>query len=82
MKQKQSWVITNEFWEEIKHLIPQKQRDENKQYKRKSGGGRKPIEPRKVLEAIFYVLRTGIQWKALPKHFSCKFDKSLFYVLV
>jgi transposase len=27
------------------------------------------MEPRKVLEAIFYVLRTGIQWKALPKTF-------------
>jgi transposase len=25
------------------------------------------MEGRKVLEAIFYVLRTGIQWKALPK---------------
>jgi transposase len=25
------------------------------------------MEPRKVLEAIFYILRTGIQWKALPK---------------
>ena len=27
------------------------------------------MEPRKVLEAIFYVLRTGIQWKALPHSF-------------
>lgn len=25
------------------------------------------MDPRKILEAIFYVLRTGIQWKALPK---------------
>jgi transposase len=25
------------------------------------------MEPRKVFEAIIYVLRTGIQWKALPK---------------
>ncbi|WP_373844529.1 transposase [Clostridium sp.] len=25
------------------------------------------MESRKILEAIFYVLRTGIQWKALPK---------------
>ena len=69
VKQKHSWQITDEFWDEIKHLIPIKQRDDNKQYKRKSGGGRKPLEARKVLEAIFYVLRTGIQWKALPKEF-------------
>jgi transposase len=25
------------------------------------------MSPRRVLEAIFYVSRTGIQWKALPK---------------
>lgn len=25
------------------------------------------MDPRKVFEAIVYVLRTGIQWKALPK---------------
>ena len=25
------------------------------------------MEPKRVLEAIFFVLRTGIQWKALPK---------------
>jgi len=69
MKQKQSWKITDEFWNEVKHLIPNKHRDGEKEYKRKPGGGRKPIEPRKALEAIFYVLRTGIQWKALPKEF-------------
>jgi len=25
------------------------------------------MEPRNILEGILYVLRTGIQWKALPK---------------
>ena len=69
MRQKQSWKITDEFWNEVKHLIPTKQRNEEKKYKRKPGGGRKPIEPSKGLEAIFYVLRTGVQWKALPKEF-------------
>jgi len=65
--QKQSWEITDEFWDEVKYIIPTPKRDENKKYKRKLGGGRKPMCPRKALEAIFYVLRTGIQWKALPK---------------
>ena len=69
MIQKQSWEITDEFWNEVKHLIPVKHRDENKEYKRKPGGGRKPIQPRRALEAIFFVMRTGIQWKALPKEF-------------
>ena len=38
-------------------------------YKRKPGEGRKPLDKRKVLEGIFYVLRTGCQWKALPKEY-------------
>lgn len=69
MRQKHSWEITDEFWNEIKDLIPLKQRSATQEYKRKPGGGRKPIPARQVLEAIFYVLRTGIQWKALPKEF-------------
>ena len=35
----------------------------------KPGGGRKPISPREIFAAIVYVLRTGCQWKALPKSF-------------
>ena len=34
---------------------------------RRPGGGRKPKEARTVFEAIVYVLRTGCQWKALPR---------------
>jgi len=53
MKQKHSWQVTDGFWNEVKHLMPTRQRDNDKQYKRKPGGGRPPIEPRKALEAIF-----------------------------
>ena len=71
MKQKYSWEITDEFWAFAEPLIPKKTRDpdNNIAYQRKPGGGRPPMSPRKVLEAIFFVLRTGIQWKALPKSF-------------
>jgi len=69
MKQKKSWEITDSLWEIAQPLIPQKERDSNKNYKRKPGGGRPPMEARRVLKAIFYVLRTGIQWNALPKNF-------------
>ncbi|WP_333888151.1 hypothetical protein [Clostridium sp.] len=31
MIQKQLWEITDEFWEEVKNLIPEKQRDSNKE---------------------------------------------------
>ena len=69
MKQKHSWEITDALWEAARPLIPQRERDSTKTYRRKPGGGRKPMEPRTVLEAILYVLRTGIQWKALPETF-------------
>ena len=29
--------------------------------------GRKPLEPRKVLTGILFVLKTGISWEALPQ---------------
>jgi transposase len=51
----------------VEPLIPKPKRTQEKQYKRKVGGGRKPIEARKVFAAIVYALRTDIQWKALPK---------------
>lgn len=69
MLQEKSWEITDEFWEKVKPLLISKPRNPNKEYKRKSGGGKKPMDFRKVLAAIFYVLRTGIQWKAIPKEY-------------
>lgn len=68
-KSYQSWTISDELWNEIKDEIPQKERDPEKVYKHKPGQGRKPMDARKALEGIFYVLRTGCQWKALPKEF-------------
>lgn len=64
-----SWELSDELWDAARHFIPQRKRPEGKTYKRKSGAGRKPKESRRVLEAIFYVLRTGIQWKALPAEY-------------
>jgi transposase len=64
-----SWELTEELWEAVKAFVLEHQWDETHSYKRKPGGGRKPIAPRRVLEGIFYVLRTSIQWKALPKEY-------------
>jgi len=61
----QSWTLSDELWEEMKPYIPKRQRDSNKAYKRKSGGGRKPPDYRMILEKILYVLRTGCQWKSI-----------------
>jgi|SRR3989304_6323194 len=66
-KRMASWQVSDLFWERVLPFIPQQERDKEKRYKRKAGGGRKPIPPRQVFEGIVYVLRTGCQWKALPK---------------
>ena len=62
----QSWTISDEFWEVIEPYIPRHQRNSNKKYKRKPGGGRKPPDYREILEKMLYVLRTGCQWKSIP----------------
>ena len=67
MARMQSWEVSDAFWAKVEPLIPIPERDPNKTYKRKVGGGRKPIPARKIFEAILYVLRTGCQWKASPK---------------
>jgi transposase len=63
----QSWEVSDAFWQRVEPLIPVPGRHPEKIYKRKPGGGRKPIPSRTIFEAILYVLRTGCQWKALPK---------------
>ena len=67
VKSYKSWTISDEFWSIAKEHIPEPKREEGREYKRKQGGGRKPLDARKALEGILYVLRTGCQWKAVPK---------------
>jgi len=62
-----SWTISDGFWAKVEPFIPERKRDATKEYRRAPGAGRKPIPKRKVFEAIVYVARTGIQWRALPK---------------
>jgi transposase len=64
-----TWEISNALWEKAKPLIPVKQREKGRKYQRAAGAGRPPIKARKVFAGICFVLRTGIQWKALPKEF-------------
>ena len=61
-----TWEVSDAFWALAEPLVPKPQRDPNKTYKRKSGGGRKPAPPRAIFAAIVYVLRNGIIWNALP----------------
>lgn len=53
--------IPDSLWERMQPLLPN--------YKRSCKGGRPRLEMRKVVTGIFYVLRTGCQWKAMPREF-------------
>lgn len=65
-----SWELSDELWSRLEPLLPVPPgRDPNKTYQRKPGGGRKRADPRKILEGIFYVLRTGCQWNAVPREY-------------
>jgi transposase len=65
-----SWEVSEELWFRVKPLVPiRATRAKGRKYQRRPGGGRKSLKPRDVFAAIVYVLRTGCQWKALPKSF-------------
>lgn len=69
MPQIKSWEISDAFWVKVAPLVPHAVRPKGLKFRRKPGGGRKPIPDRVIFAAIVYVLRTGMQWKALPKSF-------------
>jgi len=63
-----TWEISDAFWTLVAPLIPCSPRTEEKIYKRRPGGGRKPkYSDRVYFAAMVYVLRTGIIWNALPR---------------
>ena len=67
MAQIHSWEVSEEFWKRVEPLIPRRERNAERQFQRKAGGGRKPMPARVAFEGIVFVLRTGCQWKSLPK---------------
>ncbi len=69
MAQIKSWTVSDELWAKVGPLVPVKQRQPGRRYRRKPGAGRKPMAARSIFSAIVYVLRTGCQWKALPREF-------------
>ena len=68
MAQIETLELSDTFWAAVEPLIPHFPRIDNKSYKRRPGGGRKPkYSNRLYFTAIIYVLRTGIIWNALPR---------------
>jgi transposase len=64
MEQKQvseAWRLPDELWQKVEPLLPK--------YRRSRKGGRPRLPQRQIMDGIFYVLRTGCQWKAVPREF-------------
>ena len=53
------WLIPKKLWKEIEPLIPVVKNTH------RFGGGRLRVPDKKAMEGIFFVLKTGVQWKAL-----------------
>ncbi len=52
------FYMSRRFWKEVKHSIPRKK------------SNRRPRKgAKKIMKALYYIVRTGIQWKALPREF-------------
>ena len=51
--------VPDELWDLAQPILPSE--------KPRLRGGRKPLDRRRVLAGVVYRLRTGCQWKALPR---------------
>jgi len=59
MRRTHPWELSDALWERAQPLLPP--------HKPRLKGGRPPRDDRQMLGAMLYVLRTGIQWNALPR---------------
>ena len=58
-------LLPDALWERIKPLLPPPKT------RRLRYPGRKPLDDRKVLTGILFVLKTGIAWEDLPQEMGC-----------
>ena len=61
MSRTHPWEVTDALWQRVEPLIPPRPA--------RLKGGRPPLSNRQMLGAILYVLRTGLQWNALPREY-------------
>jgi putative transposase len=59
------WRIPDELWARMQELLPERVNTH------RFGGGRPARDDRDCADAIFFVLRTGCQWKALDATVFC-----------
>lgn len=58
-------LVPDDLWEEIRCVLPPPKP------RRRKHPGRKPMDPRRVLMGILYVLKSGIPWELLPRELGC-----------
>lgn len=58
-------MVDDELWAEVEPLLPKPKA------RRRIFPGRKPLDNRKCLCGILFVLRSGIPWEMLPKEMGC-----------
>jgi len=58
-------LLDDELWSVIEPLLPSPKR------RRRRYPGRKPLDRRKVLTGILFVLKSGIPWEDLPQEMGC-----------
>ena len=58
-------LVDDELWELIQPLLPPAKP------RRKRYPGRKPVDNRKALSGILFVLKSGIPWEMLPQEMGC-----------
>jgi transposase len=61
---RRSWRITDELWEKIEPLLPAGK-------PHPLGCHNPPVDKRRAMEAILFVMRTGCQWNALNETGIC-----------
>jgi len=57
--------VDDELWSIVEPLLRKPKR------RRKPYPGRRPLDPRKALSGILFVLKSGIPWDMLPKEMGC-----------
>ena len=60
-KSRCAWRLPEELWQRMQPLLPR--------YHSNGKGGRPRVDLKTVARGIFYVLRTGVQWKAVPSEY-------------
>ena len=58
-------LVDDELWAIVEPLLPKPKR------RRKRNAGRKPLDRRKTLCGILFVLKSGIPWEMLPQEMGC-----------